>query len=211
MADLYEDWWRQAPAEKKAELRGLYLASLTNVGHERDQAGRAPPAAPGRGDPAGRRRWSRSAWSKDLVTLDPSNGDAHYVLAAEELEATSPEPRRDPPPPRPSSRPRPPAGPATDWIAARLAGLASDKARLEQVLARARAADPARPTPTRSTGWRCSGSGSSTSRTTADPADLAGQVEAVAREALAAAGRARDPLDPDRPDQPADRGGPAAA
>ena len=29
MANLYDEWSRQAPPEKKAELRGLYLASLT--------------------------------------------------------------------------------------------------------------------------------------------------------------------------------------
>src|SRR4051812_17310949 len=29
MADFYEEWSRRAPAEKKAELRGLYLGSLS--------------------------------------------------------------------------------------------------------------------------------------------------------------------------------------
>ena len=89
MASFYEDWSRQAPPEKKAELRGLYLASLTS----------AAKAGPKKVEP--RRRMLAEAirqddaveqvrWSKDLASLDPNNRDAHYVLANDELDGASP-------------------------------------------------------------------------------------------------------------------------
>ena len=108
-----------------------------------------------------------------------------YVLAADELDGTSPnvpEVRRH----LKVLEAETPRRARTEWIAARLAALANDKARLDADPQAGPGHDPARPTPTRSTGWPCSGSASSTSPTTADPAALAGPIEAVTREALAA-------------------------
>jgi cellulose synthase operon protein C len=136
MADLYEEWANQAPPEKKAELRGLYLASLTNA---------ASPSSK-RVEP--KRRMLTEAirqddvieqvrWAKSLVTLDPNNADVHYVLAADALDGTAPNipelrkhlkvleaelPRRA----------------RCDWVAARAAALTNDQPRLEEILKKSR-------------------------------------------------------------------------
>jgi cellulose synthase operon protein C len=89
MADLYEDWARVAPDDKKNELRSLYLTSLT--ASTKFDTKRVSP----------RRRMLIEAvrlddlmeqvrWARDLVSLDPTNRDAHYILAADSLDGTSP-------------------------------------------------------------------------------------------------------------------------
>ncbi len=184
MANLYDEWSRQAPPEKKAELRGLYLASLTastkNNGAKRVEPRRKMLAEAIRQDDV----IQQMTWSKDLATLDPTNRDAHYVLAAGELDGASPnisEVRRhlkvlDAETPR---RAR------TDWIAARIASLENDKPRLDEILKRARGMTlPADADPIdRMALLRLD---ALDVVTTEDPANLAKPIEAVSREALAA-------------------------
>jgi len=184
MAGLYGDWMAQAPAEKKAELRPLYLASLTNAtkyGTRRAEPRRRLLAEAIKGDDA----VEQGRWAKDLVTLDPANGDAHYVLAAEELEATSPnipEVRRH----LAVLEAESPRRPRADWIAARLAAVGKDRDGLARALDRSRSAatpaDAASIDRMATLRLRVLDV-----RETPDPAGLAGKVEGVARDALAAA------------------------
>jgi tetratricopeptide (TPR) repeat protein len=200
MANLYEEWSRVASPEKKAELRGLFLASLTsatkNNGSKRVEPRRRMLAEAIRQDDA----IEQARWSKDLATLDPTNRDAHYVLAATELDAPSPnipEVRRhlkvlDTETPR---RAR------TDLIAAQIASIENDKPRLEEILKRAREL---------------------TLPIDADPIDRMALLRLDAldvppgrpdrgRRPRGSRGvrRSRDPDHPHRQDQPPDRGSPA--
>ena len=96
VADLYDEWSRVAPPEKKAELRGLYLASLTaatKTGAKRVEPRRKMLAEATRLDDV----TEQVRWAKDLATLDPSNRDAHYILANNILDGTSPNFPRSPP------------------------------------------------------------------------------------------------------------------
>ena len=138
MANFFEEWARQAPPGKKAELRGLYLSSLTSSaksGSKRVEPRRRLLAEAIRLDDV----LEQVRWAKELSTLDPGNRDAHYVLAAEELDGPSPN--------IPEVRRRlvileaeSPRRARTEWISARLASLVNDKPRLEEVLNKARTA-----------------------------------------------------------------------
>lgn len=88
-AGLYRDWARQAPEDKRAELRTNWLEQTTKA-IEIDKSARAP-----------RRDRLRDAmdleltldtiyWSKDLLSIAADDLDAHYVLAAEGLEERTP-------------------------------------------------------------------------------------------------------------------------
>ncbi len=184
MADFYDTWAAQAPAEKKAELRGLCLASLAasaKNGPKRVEPRRRMLAEALKQDDLA----EQGRWAKEVITLDPGNLDAHYALASEGLDGASPnlpEVRRhlkliDAESPR---RPR------ADWLAARIANLANDRPALLQILDRARAAalpEDAHPIDRmallRLRALDC--------RHSPDVPALAGRVEAVTREALAAA------------------------
>lgn len=183
LAGLYDEWSRTAPAEKKAELRTLYLGSLdasTRNGSKRVEPRRKLLAESIRQDDV----LQQVKWAKDLATLEPTNRDAFYVLAAEELDGTSPNipvvrrhlavletesPRRL----------------RTDWIAARLAGLENDKPRLDEILKKARAvALPADADPVdRMALLRID---AIDALATPEPAALTGSIDRVSREALAA-------------------------
>ncbi len=183
LAGLYDEWSRTAPAEKKAELRTLYLGSLdasTRNGSKRVEPRRKLLAEAIRQDDV----LQQVKWAKDLATLEPTNRDAHYVLAAEELDGPSPNipvvrrhlavletesPRRL----------------RTDWIAGRLAGLENDKPRLDEILKKARAvALPADADPVdRMALLRIDAIDALASP---DPAAFTGPIDRVTREALAA-------------------------
>ena len=124
-------------------------------------------------------------WAKDLITLDPNNGDAHYVLASDAAEASAPnisEVRKhlkviDLETPR---RPR------ADWITAKAAMLANDMTRLEQVLTRVRTISlpPEADAVDRMCLLKLRVLDVEKSP---DPSVMAGRIDAVAREALFAA------------------------
>ena len=183
MADLYDDWSRQAPPEKKAELRGLYLASLTastKGGSKRVEPRRRMLAEAIRQDDV----LEQIRCAKELATLDPTNRDAHYVLAAEELDGTSPnipEVRRH----LTVLEAESPRRARTDWIAARLANLVNDKPRLDEILKMARALTlPADADPVdRMALLRLDALDVTTA---ADAKAISGPIDAVSREALAA-------------------------
>jgi tetratricopeptide (TPR) repeat protein len=181
IADLYEEWSRVAPADKKNELRSLYLTSLT--ASTKFDTKRISP----------RRRMLAEAiqlddlveqvrWSRDLVSLEPNNRDAHYILAAEALDGTSPnipEVRRH----LIVLETELPRRARSEWVAARTAALTHDAKRLDEVLKRVRSLTlPADADPVdrlallrlRTLEVAC----------TEGTPELAGPIDAVAREAL---------------------------
>jgi cellulose synthase operon protein C len=184
MANLYDEWSRVAPPEKRAELRGLYLASLTsatkNNGSKRVEPRKRMLAEAFRQDDAS----EQVRWSKELATLDPTNRDAHYVLAATDLESPSPnipEVRRH----LKALEAETPRRARTDWIAAQVVSLENDRPGLEEIFKKTRGitlpidADPI----DRMALLRLDALDVVNST---DPAILSGSIEAVAREALAA-------------------------
>ncbi len=184
MADFYEEWAGRAPTEKKAELRASSLESL-----------RAAASKAGSKQAGPKRRMLAEAirlddvveqvkWARDLATLEPTNRDAHFVLAGDELDSNSPN--------VPNIRrhlkvleTESPRRPRTEWVAARVAALSNDKAGLEQSFGRARAmtlpavADPL----DRMALLKLRVLDVAN---TPDPAALAGPIGAVTKEALAA-------------------------
>ena len=183
MANLYEEWAHRAPPEKKAELRGFYLASLAasaRSGSKRVEPRRRLLAESIRQDDV----LEQVRWAKELITLDPNNRDAHYVLAAEELDGPSPN--------IPEIRRRlvileseSPRKARTEWISARVASLVNDKPRLEEILEKAKAVTlPADADPVdRMALLRLD---ALDVITTTDIKSLAAPIEAVSREALSA-------------------------
>ena len=183
VADLYDEWARQAPAEKKAELRGLYLASLTSAiknGAKRVEPRRKMLAEAIRLDDV----TEQVRWAKDLATLDPNDRDAHYVLATQGLDGTSPnfpEIRRH----LAVLESETPRRARCDWIAARTAALTNDKASLDDILKKSRSitlADDAHPVD-RMAMLRLRALDVAN---IPDASELSGPVDAVSREALAA-------------------------
>jgi cellulose synthase operon protein C len=181
MADLYEDWARVAPDDKKTELQSLYLTSLT--ASTKFDTKRVSP----------RRRMLAEAvrlddlmeqvrWARDLVSLEPTNRDAHYILAADSLDGTSPnipEVRRH----LVALETELPRRARSEWVAARTAALTHDANRLDEILKRVRElklpadADPADRMALlrlRALEVAC----------TEETPNLAGPIDAVAREAL---------------------------
>ena len=136
VADLYEEWSREAPPEKRPELRGLYLASLTSstkINTKRVEPRRRMLAEAIRQDDV----LEQVRWAKELVSLDPTNRDVHFVLAAEALDGATPnipEIRRH----LKALESETPRRARTEWVAARVAGLANDKPQLQEVLKKAR-------------------------------------------------------------------------
>ena len=182
-ADFCQEWMRDASPEKKADIRTLYLGALNSAathGTKRVEPRRKLLAESIRRDDV----VEQVRWAKSLVSIDPTDSDAAYVLAADELENTAPnltevrthlrvlEAEK-------SRRVR------TDWIAARVAEAGSDHDALAQILTRVR--------PTELTD-----SASPTDRMallrlraidldqTTDAAALADRVVAVKRDAVAA-------------------------
>ncbi len=138
-AEFCREWMTEAPAEKKADLRTAYLSALTsaaNHGTRRAEPRRRLLDEAVRNDDHNEQvRWARS-----LAAIDPTNTDAAYVLAADDLEGTSPnlteingllkvlraEPQHQI---------------RTEWIAARIAAVGNDKEALGKILDRVRATD----------------------------------------------------------------------
>ncbi len=184
MANLFEQWAREAAPERKSELRGQYLASLgasARTGTKRVEPRRRLLVEAIRLDDV----LEQVRWAKELATLDPTNRDAQYVLATEELEGPSPNIPEDPPP---TGHPRgrdAPGGLGRTGSRPGLASLANDKPRLEVILKKARSVTlPADSDPVdRMALLRLD---ALDVVTTTDAKNLAAPIEAVAREALAA-------------------------
>ncbi len=184
LADLYDEWSRQSPPDKKSELRGLYqnaLAATARYSPRPAGATRRLLAEAIRQDDS----VEQVRRAKELASLEPGDRDARFVLAASELEAAAPNvpevarhlkaldaetPRRA----------------RTEWVAARVAALANDGPRLDQILARSRSItlpDDADPTD-RIALLRLRVIDVAH---TPNPGGLAGPIEAVTRDAIAAA------------------------
>jgi len=136
-ADFCREWRADAPAEKKAELGNLYVSALTSSathGAKRVEPRRRLLAEAIRRDD----QVEQVRWAKAVVLIEPSDPEASFVLASDELDRISPnlsEVRQalkvlDAEKPR---RVR------TDWIAARVAASSNDKGLLEKTLAQVRA------------------------------------------------------------------------
>ena len=184
LADLCQEWMREAPPEKKVELHNLYVSALTSAANQ--GAKQVEP----------RRRLLTDALVRDdqveqirkareLAPIDPTNADAAFVLAADELDSISPnlsEVRRL----LKVLEAETPRRVRTDWIAARVAGATNDKDQVEKVLARVRATTlPAGASPIDQMALlrlRAIDLGESTT-----PDAMAPKVDAVKRDALAAA------------------------
>ncbi len=186
MAEFYEGWAAQAqvPAEKKAELRGLALASLAAAAKTGPKL--VEPRRRMLAEAIKQRRPHRAgALGQGGRHPRPGNLDARYVLASEGLDAASPnlpEVRRH----LKVLETEAPRRPRTDWIAARIANLANDTARAPAGPRPVPGLEPARDAPTRSTGWPAPAPGPRLPTAPRMPA-LAARIEAVSREALAAA------------------------
>ena len=184
LAAMYDEWSRQAPEEKKAGLHALYLGSL--AGAAKHDSKRVAPrrkllAEAIRQDDA----IEQGRWAKDLLTIEPDNAEAHFILAALHLEGNAPnlaDVRRH----FKAIEAETPRRVRVDWVAARVAELARDEAQLAAILERSRAASlPA--------------DADATDRLallrlraidveqTSQPADLDPRVAALVAEALAAA------------------------
>lgn len=137
MAAFYAEWADRAPAEKRADLRASRLNAL------------AEAAKYGKTSKGPRRELLAAAmardevpeslhWAKDLLTLEPSNAEAHYVVAAEAIEERSPvipEVKRRLAALESAGSPEV----RIAWLKARLAQVAGDPSSRERVLARSRA------------------------------------------------------------------------
>ena len=136
LADLCKEWLTTAPAEKQADVRGLYVAELTaaaNLSTKRVEPRRALLAEATRRDD----HHEEVHWATQLAELDASNADAAYILASEKLDGTAPnlgEARRLLKPLEAEK----PGRVRTDWIAAQIAEAAKDRSQLTAILDRVR-------------------------------------------------------------------------
>jgi len=183
-ADLCKEWMAEAPPEKKADLRNLYVSSLTsaaNFGAKRVEPRRKLLSEAMRRDD----QVEQVRWANALTTIDPNDADASFVLASEKLDATSPnliEARRY----LKVLEAEKPSRIRTDWIAARIADTSKDKTELQTILARVRSTvlvENAFPVD-RMALLRLRGMDL---EATKDATAMADRVDAVKRDALAAA------------------------
>jgi predicted Zn-dependent protease len=136
IADFYDEWARKAPAEKRAELHALAMGSLGSAikhGPKRVGPRRKLLAEALRIDDVN----EQTRRAKELITIDPTDRDSHYVLASEELSLKSPnlsEVRRH----LKALETEVPRRARAEWIAARLADLSQEPAKVEEILARSR-------------------------------------------------------------------------
>jgi len=136
LAAMYGEWADHAPAEKQAEYRAAQLAALaeaTKHGKNRAEPRRKLLAAAMARDEVP----ESLHWAKDLLTLEPANADAHYVVASESLEARVPplpEVRRHLAALEEAKAPEV----RIAWVKARLAQAAGDPSACEAALARSR-------------------------------------------------------------------------
>jgi predicted Zn-dependent protease len=136
LAAMYAEWAARAPAEKQSELRGLRLAALADAakyGKTLKEPRRLLLEDAMRHDEPGPSVY----WAKEVLRVEPSSGDAHYVLAAEALEEKTP---NLPEIQRTLAALEAAKAPAVRiaWIRARLAQLTGDAAPLRRTLEEAR-------------------------------------------------------------------------
>ncbi len=135
-ADFCKEWMAEAPSEKKADLRNLYVGALTSsANHGAKRVGprrRLLVEAMRRDDQVEQVRWAKA-----VVQIEPNDPDASFVLASEELETVSPnlgEVRRA----WKVLEAENPKRVRTDWVAARIAAVANEKEQLEEILGQVR-------------------------------------------------------------------------
>ncbi|HMB02988.1 MAG TPA: tetratricopeptide repeat protein, partial [Isosphaeraceae bacterium] len=136
LAGMYAEWAERAPAEKQADLQALRLRALIDAA--RFDKGRVEPRRLLLADAMRQDEASSCAyWAKDLLTLEPNNAEAHYVLAAEGVEERTPhipELKRHLAALEAAKAP----APRVAWIKARLAQTTGDKGTMEEALAQSR-------------------------------------------------------------------------
>jgi len=88
-ANLYRDWMNHASAEKKTALRNDWLEHLVSA-TKFDKTAKGPRQQLLKDAMSQDLAGDAVYWAKDLLIVDADNLDAHYVLAAEALEARTP-------------------------------------------------------------------------------------------------------------------------
>jgi tetratricopeptide (TPR) repeat protein len=88
-ANLYRDWARSAPADRQEALRTERLDHLMKA-VKFDKNARGPKVQLLEAAMAQEGAAESVYWARQVLTVDPDNTDAHYVLALEELETRSP-------------------------------------------------------------------------------------------------------------------------
>ena len=138
-ADLYEEWTAASTEPRRSELQAQWISHLVKA-TTYDKARKGP-----------RLRLLKEAmfqengadavyWAKEVITLESENLDAHYVLAAEGVEAQKPdlvEIRKHLAALEAGKAPYA----RQAWIRAKLAELTHDETARDEVFAKARAID----------------------------------------------------------------------
>ena len=89
LASLYGDWQATAPAEKRDKIRGLRLGSLEEASNF-DKTLKEPRKELLASSMEQDESQASVRWANEVLTIDPANVDALYVLASEALEETAP-------------------------------------------------------------------------------------------------------------------------
>src|SRR5579864_1408115 len=135
MAHMYGEWADQVPAERARYriFRNKYLSDAAKYGKQLAEPRRELLTdAIEQNEPVESVRLA-----KDLLSLEPSNSDAHFVLADEALNS-------DPPDVEEAKQhlevleTEKPRRIRTDWVAARVAQQLKDESQVEAILSRAR-------------------------------------------------------------------------
>lgn len=180
LASMFAEWEKRAPADKRREINGWRLISLMEaskfgkklLGPRRQLLGYAMQR-----DEAA----DAVFWAKEVLALEPKDVDAHYVLAADLLEARSPaipEIKRH----LEALKAAQAAPVRLEWLGARLAQVSGDDEARERVLQTSRSmmlpadADPV----DRMALLRLR---ALDVQTTEDPSSLSGRVAALQAEA----------------------------
>lgn len=141
MADFYEEWAKNSPAEKQGDLRGKRIEHLVKA-VKYDKSLKGPKRALLEEAMIQENGPDAVYWAKEVLNLEPDNLDAHYVLAAAGVESQSPDAvevrkhlasleKNDAPFARQA------------WIRAKLAQSAQDQKTLDEVFEKSAAANDA--------------------------------------------------------------------
>ena len=135
MAAFYGEWAETAPVEKKTEFRALRLAALADaVKYSKTLIG---PRRLLLEDAMQHEEAHCASWAREVLRVEPANADAHYALAAEALEESTPD---VPDIKRHLVALQTAKAPVVRiaWIKARIAELTHDDGPLQDTLAQAR-------------------------------------------------------------------------
>lgn len=90
MAKLYEEWAKDSPADKQADLRAKRIEHLVKA-TKFDKSLKGPKRMLLEDAMVQENGPDAIYWAKEVLNLEPDNLDAHYVLAAEGVESQTPD------------------------------------------------------------------------------------------------------------------------